>query len=190
MNKTFKKIITIAILSLATVGITASTNVVKPDHAQIVYAAKRRYQKVTVNFNDQMHMDGKYTRSCVKEAIHEWNEASRTNFVYTKSKHADITIYTYRFPAKNRELGATEPKEHGHVNIFIDPYYAEEQDDYLDNVIAHELGHAMGLGHSSEKKSIMHFDDYYNDIQEITKRDARMANKYYPRFWSKSYNYR
>lgn len=182
----FKKIAIAVMLSSTLTGFTT----VKPTNlapkTQIVEAAKkRRFQKVTVNFDNQYHIEDKYMRSSIKEAIREWNEASRTNFVYTNRKHADITIYTYRF--KDETLGSTDPKRHGHVDIFIDPDAVIAREDYLENAIAHELGHAMGLPHSSEKKSIMYYSDKYNDEQEITKKDAKHANECYPHFWSKYY---
>lgn len=181
-NSLIKKLAVSVMLVGSIVAITPAVTDSNNQADQVVLASRRhkkRLKRVTVTIDNQMHIDQKYMVQATKIAINDWNENTRSNFVYTPhNPHANVTIYTYDFSG-NGDLGATEDKKHNHVNMYIDPEATFANDDYLNIVIEHELGHAMNLNHSKQKHSIMYYNDQYNHCEYITDRDARLANKSY-----------
>lgn len=188
-TKTFKKIAVVMMMMGAGVG-TASAMLPTVSNPTPVMAAKHRikYHSVTVNLVDQENLGPehyKWVLQNTRYAIKQWDKYSRANLVFKpNAKHANITIYTYRFPNGDK-LGATDARKLDHVDIFIDPFSTEDADDWLCNSIEHELGHAMGLGYSREHYSIMYPDDTYDNVSYITDKDVAHVNRSYARVWGK-----
>lgn len=87
-------------------------------------------------------------RSLVKLALASWSELTGLTFK-ADSSNADIT-----FTEKGNMTAATSTPVSGHsiqsatINISSDWSTTSKMDSYLMQTIVHELGHALGLGHS------------------------------------------
>ncbi|KAI4328310.1 hypothetical protein L6164_020673 [Bauhinia variegata] len=128
------------------------------------------------------------TRGVVKDAFGRWSNVTRLNFTESKYNVSDILVVFTELDGKGAVVGGSEGNYTIHFGyLFLDK---EEQwvlpsenktDEAIDfeSVVMHQIGHLLGLEHSTAEDSIMYpsilpsnksktsFDD--NDIERIEK---------------------
>lgn len=131
----------------------------------------------------------KYTIT-MKHAFSEWDRLTngKVRFKYVDSPNtAQIQVYfVKKIKYSDRAIGLTKTSYVGKNKKMAKAviYIAEKNDygvslrkDETYTVMLHEIGHAIGLEHSSDPKSVMYYAE--NDIQEISKNDLRQLRRLY-----------
>lgn len=130
----------------------------------------------------------------VKKAISIVNKNIGRTFIYTDSPHiADIIIQPWygnilndSIWLKENEIDYIKANSDGilgaaflHKQLFylicVNYYDLEDMDDYCWAVIIHELGHCIGVKHSTNKKSIMYYT--ISDNVKMIKEDIQAFKK-------------
>jgi len=110
----------------------------------------------------------------IKQSFEKWAAVTPLRFTETTSSNSDLTIGFEPFDGFGRVLAWAYSPEHGKIEFDEDETWTTSQ---LIEVGIHEIGHAIGLSHSSVRGTIMwpacckgksdlHADDI-NGIQSI-----------------------
>lgn len=158
------------------------------------YAAEKKtgWDKVTRGWSRmpiRIYLDetGDYT-SMIKSGFSDWESKSgrKVRFTYITKVHSGYANITVRIVDKFTDQTAGRTSANiGVNNIFKSKIdigihsqngrkFSQEE---LDIIIRHEIGHALGLGHDEDKKSIMY--PYVLRGQSITKSDIEKLLELY-----------
>lgn len=111
-------------------------------------------------------------RSATETAINQWNQTGAFTFHQTKNKEDADVVVTSISEHKNGAAGLTNTKMnattgyiiHADVQLnaeyLLSPYYGYSQERII-NTAEHELGHAIGLQHSSAVSVMQPAGSYY-----------------------------
>lgn len=125
-------------------------------------------------------------KNMTKKALNMWYKKTKIKFKVTNNiNSAQIRVYQAYLDGK--VLGLTHfyreqfikngPWEMAYANIYIDKKKIAKQHDHTVKVLAHEIGHAIGLDHNKDKRSIMYKNDLNDTHSRIIDSDIRIAKR-------------
>lgn len=109
----------------------------------------------------------------IKEAVRDWNYAlgeDLLTLVPLSAPYADVEVILADL---QRNLGHAQPSGDGCLIVL------EPQAPY--RVVTHELGHCLGVSHSSDRKSIMYYKLLDDHDQDILQSDTDRVWEHYER---------
>lgn len=125
-------------------------------------------------------------KAMTKKALNMWYKKTKIKFKVTNNiNSAQIRVYQTYLDGKF--LGITHfyreqfikngPWTMAYVKIDIDKKEIAKQHDHTAKVLAHEIGHAIGLDHNKDIRSIMYENDLNDTHSRIIKSDIRIAKR-------------
>ena len=131
-----------------------------------------------MNHNSQLHYIfvqaappwAPYANTMVQNATNYWENASNTKFIYSEPGKASITVRWLKEP-DSKYAGYTVG---GMTEVALgdskcDGVWHAYDPEFVTAVLKHELGHALGFGHSANMEDIMYpiiSGEKYSSIQE------------------------
>lgn len=125
-------------------------------------------------------------KAMTKKALNMWYKKTKIKFKVTNNINS-AQIRVYQAYSDGKFLGITHfyrerfikngPWETAYANIDIDKKEIAEQHDHTAKILAHEVGHAIGLDHNKDKRSIMYENDLNDTHSRIIKSDIRIAKR-------------
>lgn len=125
-------------------------------------------------------------KAVTKKALNMWHKKTKIEFKMTNNINS-AQIRVYQAYLDEKFLGITHlyreqfikngPWEMAYAKIDIDKKEIARQDDHTVKVLAHEVGHAIGLKHNKNQRSIMYWNDTNDKHSRIIKSDITIAKR-------------
>lgn len=141
----------------------------------------------------RVYADPRFSKQDTKEivkAVHSWARKGVPVYLSTAKDKTTTNIFIEK-PSRKRANWMTkrkflalatsysdcvETELANYTKIALSTGYIRRKNDYVHNVLEHELGHAFGMMHSKNKHSVMYYcDNGNNKYQHITKQDVKVA---------------
>lgn len=147
----------------------------------IIYSTPIKWDTTKWNsnvFNVYCNINDPHCTELVKQAVKSWNKCRHIHIQMTDDiNKAQIRIYKCFIQNANWTANTVNDNYKLSLPITLNYYYLNKLDNAtIRATIEHELGHAMGLGHSAGKKSVMY---PFTQKQEITILDRYNLDKLY-----------
>ena len=121
-----------------------------------------------------------------EKALNMWYTKTKIEFKITNNINS-AQIRVYQGPLEKNVLGRTHYYseqfdnqgfwQRAYANIDIDTNKIAQRYDNPIKVMAHEVGHAIGLDHNEDQRSIMYWSDINDAHSRIIKSDIRIAKR-------------
>lgn len=121
-----------------------------------------------------------------EKALNMWHKKTKIEFKITNNINS-AQIRVYQEPLEEGILGLTyryrekftdqEFWQQAFAKIDIDTDKIAKRHDNPVKVMAHEVGHAIGLAHNKDQRSIMYWSDLNDKHSRIIKSDIRIAKR-------------
>lgn len=121
-----------------------------------------------------------------EKALNMWHKKTNIEFKITNNINS-AQIRVYQEPLKKGIVGITYYTnekfadqgfwQKAFANIDIDTDRIARLHDHPVKVMAHEVGHAIGLDHNKDKRSIMYWNDINDKHSRIIKSDITIATR-------------
>lgn len=125
-------------------------------------------------------------------ALDMWHKKTNIEFKITNNINS-AQIRVYQEPLKPNILGLTHYYseqftdqgfwQRAFANIYLDTDKIAKHHDNPVKVMAHEVGHALGLDHNEDKRSIMYWSDTNDKHSRIIKSDIEIAKRINQEFY-------
>lgn len=125
-------------------------------------------------------------KDITKKALNMWHKKTKITFKTTNNINS-AQIRVYQGPLDKNLLGRTHYYSEQFVdqgfwqkafaNINIDRDKIAKYHDNPVKIMAHEVGHTLGLDHNKDQRSIMYWNDVNNKHSRIIKSDIRIAKR-------------
>lgn len=121
-----------------------------------------------------------------EKALNMWHKKTKIEFEMTNNINS-AQIRVYQEPLEKNILGITHYYDEkfadqgfwqkAFANIDIDSNKIVKHDDNPVKIMAHEVGHAIGLKHNNDQRSIMYWNDINDKHSRIIKSDITTAKR-------------
>ncbi|KAJ1389887.1 PGBD-like superfamily [Sesbania bispinosa] len=129
-------------------------------------------------------------KSLFRDAFNRWSNVTLLNFTETTSfNDSDIKIVFVKFDGKGGMVGSADTNYSMSVgDIYLDSEeqwvlpsekVSEEDDVDLESVVMHQVGHLLGLGHSSVEEAVMYPIVLQEKKTELTNDDLQRIKQIY-----------